>query len=116
MPLNELALYYCPPHEKVICTQEEITNAKESRLKTFDQYKKRNFAVWITTLPQDQAKWKDGVCTCPAFFKDYLCKHILGLAIRRKDVKPPPAAKQIPIGQKRKRGRPIKATKALLRK
>ena len=67
MPLNKLALYYCPPYEKVICTQEEITNAKESRWKTFDQYKKRNFAVWITTLPQDQAKWKDSVCTCPAF-------------------------------------------------
>jgi hypothetical protein len=43
-----------------------------------------------------------------------MCKHIIGLAIRLKAAKPPPAAKEIPRGQKRKRGRPNKSSKALI--
>ena len=79
-----------------------------------DTDKKSHTKIWITILPVDQSKWKDGVCTCPAFLKNYLCKHIVGLAIRRKNVKPPPAAKQIPISQKRGPGRPTLASQALL--
>ncbi|CAK9817860.1 hypothetical protein ANTPLA_LOCUS9530 [Anthophora plagiata] len=41
-------------------------------------------------------------------------QHIIGLAIRLKYVKPPLAAKQILIGQKRKRGRPKLTTRALV--
>ena len=43
-----------------------------------------------------------------------MCKHIIDLAIRLKAAKPPPAAKDIPIDQKRKRGRPNKSSKALI--
>ena len=43
-----------------------------------------------------------------------MCKHIIGLAIRLKSAKPPPAAKDVPIGEKRKRGRPKQAKKALI--
>ena len=43
-----------------------------------------------------------------------MCKHLVGVALRRKYVKAPPSAKDIPIGEKRKRGRPKKSTKALL--
>jgi hypothetical protein len=38
-----------------------------------------------------------------------MCKHVIGLAIRLKYVVPPLEAKNIPLGQKRKRGRPSKA-------
>ncbi len=41
---------------------------------------------------------------------------MIGLAIRLKYCKLPPAAKDVKIGEKRKRGRPKKATKALLTK
>ena len=52
---------------------------------------------------------------CPAFFKNYICKHAVGMAIRLKYCKPPPAAaKTVPIGEKRKRGTPAKAKLALL--
>ena len=59
-------------------------------------------------------KWKEGTCTCPCFLKKYMCKHVIGLSIRLKYVKPLPAAKQVPIGEKRKRGRPNKSSKALI--
>jgi uncharacterized Zn finger protein len=31
-----------------------------------------------------EAKWKADTCTCPYFLKKYMCKHIIGLAIRLK--------------------------------
>lgn len=58
--------------------------------------------------------WINGTCTCPQFLKHYMCKHVYGLAICLKLVTPSLQSKQIPLGQKRKRGRPALATKALV--
>jgi uncharacterized Zn finger protein len=63
---------------------------------------------------EDNADWKKSKCNCPVFFKNYICKHIVGMAIRLKYCKPPPAAKTVPVGEKRKRGRPAKANPAIL--
>ena len=49
-----------------------------------------------------------------SFFKNYICKHAVGMAIRLKYCKPPAAAKIVPVCEKRKRGRPAKAKPALL--
>ena len=46
--------------------------------------------------------------------KYYICKHIIGLAARYKLCSIPLEAKNIPLGQKRKRGRVAKAKKALI--
>ena len=59
-------------------------------------------------------RWKNGFCNCSNFFKEYICTHVIGMAIRLKFCKPPPAAKDAFLSEKRKRGRPRKATKALL--
>ena len=47
--------------------------------------------------------------------KVYVYKHLIGMAIRLKLVKPPTAANNVPINEKRPRGRPKVATRALLR-
>jgi len=60
-------------------------------------------------------KWMDGLCTCPKFLKAYICKHLLGIAIRLKLVCPPLEARNLEIGKKRNRGRPSKAKKALIK-
>ncbi|CAF1490072.1 unnamed protein product, partial [Didymodactylos carnosus] len=65
-------------------------------------------------LPVDKLKWLDGVCNCPAFFKNLMCKHVVGIAIRLNCCKPPSAAKDVKIGEKRRGGRPSKSKKALL--
>jgi len=106
--------YFCPSNEESHATEDTISTVLEMHWNTFDQFKRRAFKVWIVELPKDKEKWINGSCTCPAFLKKFICKHIIGLAIRLKSVKPPPAAKQIPIGEKRKRGRPKLATSALL--
>ncbi len=43
-----------------------------------------------------------------------MCKHFVGMAVRLNCCKPPPAAKDVKIGEKRRRGRPSNAKKALL--
>ncbi len=62
----------------------------------------------------DQSKWLDGICNCPAFFKKFMCKHVVSMAIRLNYCKPQPAPKNVPIGEKRRRSRPSKVKKALL--
>jgi hypothetical protein len=55
-----------------------------------------------------------GICNCPSFFKRYMCKHVVGLAIHSKFCTPPVAAKNIQIGQKRQCGRSSKAKKHVI--
>ncbi|KAL0882531.1 hypothetical protein ABMA27_000993 [Loxostege sticticalis] len=81
---------------------------------TFDHYKQINFSHWKVIMPKNSDMWADSKCSCPQFAKKYMCKHVLGLAIRLKCVTAPLEAKNIQIGQKRKRGRPIKAKSALI--
>ncbi|XP_045489808.1 uncharacterized protein LOC123690393 [Pieris rapae] len=83
----------------------------------FDDYKRKHFAFWKVKVPKngtENVNWKKGSCTCPQFYKKYICKHLLGLAIRLKLATPPLEAKALPIGQKRKRGRPTKSRPALI--
>ena len=83
----------------------------------FEQIKKRASAIQFVTLPNHENmadNWKQGKRTIPYFLKKYMCMHLVGLEIRLKYVKPPPVAKDIPIGQTRKRGRPKKSSRALI--
>jgi len=58
--------------------------------------------------------WTKSSCTCPFFQKQFVCKHIYGIAVVRGQCTFSTAAKSVPLGQKRKRGRPAGATKALI--
>ena len=75
-----------------------------------------DLATLKVTLPNDPSFLKTGSCNCPSFFNELICKHVIGLAIRLNYCKPPPTAKDVKMGEKRKRGRPKKATKALITK
>lgn len=89
-------------------------NQAEKKFKHFDEYKKGYFSFWKVTLPNNQTDWITGCCDCPDFYRKYVCKHLIGLAIRLKFVMPPLEAKAQPLGLKRKRGRPTKARAALI--
>lgn len=82
-----------------------------SQWETFDMFRTNAFKGWTTVVPANN-EWIHGYCNCPAYLRDYMCKHVVGLAIRLKYLDPGFAAKQIPIGAKRKRGRPQNAKKA----
>lgn len=80
--------------------------------KTFEQYKKVAFSLYMVNFCSEN--WKASTCTCSSFFKNYKCKHITGLAISKKIVKPPKSANVDTIGKKCKKGRKPNAVKALL--
>jgi hypothetical protein len=64
-----------------------------------------DFSVWeIENICRDNVF--NASCSYKRSLKMHLCKHILGLAGRLEYVKFPTVAKNLPIGQKRKRGRP----------
>jgi hypothetical protein len=106
--------YYIPAGDTENITKTEIQRYKRKTWTSFNQFKELQFGIWKTTLSNIESEWKNGFCNCPNFLKEYICKHIVGISIRLKFCKPPPAAKDVPLGEKRKRGRPRKATKALL--
>jgi len=81
---------------------------KEGKWKEFDDYKRWRSEIWKITLHNDGTM----TCTCHIFLKEGVCHHSLGMEIRQKRVTVPPAAKNIPLGEKRKRGRPSLAKKA----
>ena len=55
-----------------------------------------------------------GSCTCPVYFKEYMCKHIVGLALSLQLAEAPLAARNVPLGEKRRPGRPAQSVLALL--
>lgn len=78
---------------------------------TFDQFKNRAFIGWKIVWEDN---WRNSVCNCPVFMKNYICKHVVGIGIRKSLIEVPMEAKTVPIGKKRPRGRPPKARKALI--
>ena len=54
------------------------------------------------------------ICDCPIFAKEFLCKHFIYIAVLLQFCDIPHIAKDIPINEKRKRGRPALAKRALL--
>ena len=71
---------------------------------SFDHYATMRCRMWIVSIYGDD--WKHARCNCPVFFKRGICKHSLGVAIRKGFCQPPAVAKSIPIGERRKPGRP----------
>ncbi|CAF4457980.1 unnamed protein product [Rotaria sp. Silwood2] len=104
--------YYIPAGNLESISQGDLNKYVNKKWTTFNQFMK-SFDIWCVEIKND-SDWKTSRCTCPAFLKNYICKHIIGMSIRLKLCKPPPAAKNVPIGEKRKRGRPAKARRALL--
>lgn len=70
-------------------------------------------SVWIISSTRDD-KWINATCTCPCFQKEFMCKHVLGVAVRMGQETIPDDAKCAVLGAKRKRGRPAKAKSALI--
>lgn len=100
--------YKIPPRNQIA-----VENYKENFFpwETFDSYNNSFQTFWIVKIPEN-GYWK--ICDCPEFFKKFICKHLVGIAIILKLIEVPVQAKNIPIGNKPKRGRPSKAKKALI--
>ena len=79
---------------------------------TWVEYVRFAGLFWQVTVKEP---WNKTTCTCPSFLKCYVCKHSVGVCLRRRLCSAPPEAKAKLFGVKRKRGRPAKAKPALVR-
>jgi len=79
--------------------------------RNFDNYRATMNRLWMVNF--NALDWKTSKCTCPFYLKSNICKHIIGIASNNKLFEIRPVAKCVPLGTKRKRGRPAKASSAL---
>ena len=89
-------------------TEEKL---EQSSWADFDEYASCRRSVWKIKIDDNNQFF----CNCPEFHKSNVCHHSMGMEIRLKVTDPPAQAKTIPIGQKRKRGRPKLSRPALIR-
>lgn len=93
---------------------KNIVLVEDAIVDPFNSYMNKIFSHWTLKIPGKE-DWIKSECNCPAYLKNYMCKHILGMAIRLKYAEAPLEAKLIPLGQKRRPGRPAKSKKALIK-
>ena len=93
-----------------ICYLRTLTNSWDD----FNELVKDNSSIWQLTI--DTEEWINSTCSCPYYLKNYKCKHIIGIASRTNlpGATIPVSARDVPLGQKRKRGAPKKRTRALI--
>lgn len=107
---NEITYTICMRDE----SQCEPIKEKRTEWTTFkDSIKSFEIVHVKFNYPVSAENWNYACCDCAMCFKQYVCEHIVGIAIRLKIVEAPVEAKNVPLGQKRKRGRPAKSKPAL---
>lgn len=97
-------------------TKEDVERIIEKQPKDFDNLMSNIFSIWkiVINTEGDNFQSNTSSCTCPQFLKYYLCKHILCMALRLHLLKAPADANPNKLGEKKKRGRPKLAKKALV--
>lgn len=99
----------------------KMENCRESDISKLSKLKWNTFHQFVNTIDNvamvhwDKNEWTSSTCTCPNFFKEYICKHVIFVAVKEKCAIIPITAKDIPLGQKRKPGRPKGRAPALVR-
>ena len=104
--------YFIPSWKQRQLTENDIKTFLQTRAK-FDTYQKWKQRVHVVVL--NNQNWIASTCSCSKWQKQYVCKHVVGVATLKGLYKIPEAARTDPIGRKRKVGRPKKAAKALVR-
>ena len=109
-------LHYIPSGKKTTLTREEVdifmalhNNCSWS---PFAEFSHHESSIWCVTL--NETDWLKGECTCPFHKKNYFCKHVIGLSARMRYCEIPLIAQNVPVGERRKRGRVSRSRQALL--
>lgn len=83
---------------------------------TFDDYKKDAGKLQLIKFCNDKTKWIiESVCSCQEFQRNFICKHLLGLAFHNKLKKCVEEGNNKLIAKNSKKGRIPLAKKALER-
>ena len=82
---------------------------------SFDDFVRHRFGMWCVRDTGNKTNINALWCTCPEGLKKYICKHSLAVGSLFGLVEFSDVARALPVGRKRKRGRPALARPALER-
>lgn len=80
---------------------------------SFDDFKRNYRRVYKVKFNMSRRWNVDSTCSCSIFQKNFMCKHLVGLAFYNKLMKCPQEGNGTAISKKKKRGRIAYAKKAL---
>lgn len=111
-PVADCTAYYIPAGDGINIAKEALNAYVNKKWAVFDEFVEIRNSIWYVKLPTNNL---DGsTCTCPAFLKENVCKHILGMRLRMQTIDVPD---RINVVEKKqiKRGRPARIPPALVR-
>lgn len=106
--------YIATSKSKQTIELETVHDLNNRNFKTFDEYVEKRHNCFYT-VDFNRNGWKDSKCDCYSFWKNYTCKHIVGIALRNKCCKLPRKALTVKLQKKNSRGRKPKSASALKR-
>lgn len=112
---SDVLIYSVPSSNCVDACESYHKTLVKTTWKSFDEFIIHGFHQFhIVKFPIKN--WKtDSKCTCPAFFKQHMCKHIVAIGVRSKIVELPANANPVRLAPtKKKPGRPKNAARALI--
>lgn len=98
--------------ETINLTLETVHELNQQKFKSFDEYVQKRHNLFYT-VDINRNSWVNSKCDCYCFWKNYTCKHIIGIALRNKCCKLPRKALTVKLQKKKSRGRKPKSTSAL---
>lgn len=107
--LTEDGVHYLPIIGMDAPSVEAVEAFNNYSYDSFDEFVTKNFGIAKVTMHGDPKFLSTATCTCSDFFKIYVCKHIIGMALRLKLVEIPLEVKK--VCRKTKRGRPKQRSK-----
>lgn len=108
-------IYSVPSSRCETPTERFYKDLVKSRWESFDDFIVHGYQQFYVVKISIE-NWKiESTCTCTAFFKQHMCKHIIALGIRIKLIELPASANPVRIAAtKKQRGRPKAAAKTLI--
>lgn len=108
-------LYMCAGEKNERPRSAEINGFNTPVATTFDAFVEGAFSIHKVSFKNEVSKWKESICSCPYYAKEYMCKHVIGIAYRLNILSKPEESVEQPIASKNPPGRPKKPKKALIR-
>lgn len=98
----------------VIRNPIDLLEMRNKTYDTFDEYKANHNNVLTVKFCKSKGRWmKEFICSCHIFQRNFMCKHLLGLALYNKLKKWPEEGINKTIAKKKSKGRIALAKKAL---
>lgn len=114
LPNSHDVIFSVPSSKCATATESYYKTLVKTTWASFDEFIVHGFhQFYVVKFSSDN--WNtQSTCTCIAFFKQHMCKHIVAIGIRLKVIDPPSSANPVHLAAtRRKVGRPKRTAKAL---